>query len=97
MRVLLLLEQAMLEELAAAAEPAMGLGITDADPIHTVLEHKLESLDALCYLDSRPSLQFVHVLPTDIAASGWRLDSGAPPRARCRSTAPVRHHLTSLE
>jgi len=75
----------MLEELAAAVEPAMGLGITDADTIHAVLEHKLESPDALCYLDSRPHLQFVHVLPTDITASGWRLDSGTPPRARRRS------------
>ena len=76
-RVLLLLEKATLEELAAAVEYAMSLGIADADTIRVVLEHKRESPVALFCLDSRPHLKLVHVPPTDIVAYASLLDSEA--------------------
>lgn len=67
-RVLLLLEKASLEELAAAVEYATSLGIADADTIRVILEHRRESPVALFCLDSRPHLKLVHVPSTDIAA-----------------------------
>ena len=67
-RVLLLLEKASLEELSAAVEYAMGLGIADADTIRVIVEHQRESPVALFCLDSRPHLKLVHVPPTDITA-----------------------------
>lgn len=76
-RVLLLLEKATLDELAAAVEYAMSLGIADADTIRVVLEHKRESPVALFCLDSRPHLKLVHVPPTDIAAYASLLHSEA--------------------
>jgi transposase len=76
-RVLLLLEKATLDELAAAVEYAMSLGIADADTIRVVLEHKRESPVALFCLDSRPHLKLVHVPPTDIAAYAALLHSEA--------------------
>ena len=76
-RVLLLLEKATLDELAAAVEYAMSLGIADADTIRVVLEHKRESPVALFCLDSRPHLKLVHVPPTDIVAYASLLDSEA--------------------
>jgi transposase len=76
-RVLLLLEKATLDELAAAVEYAMSLGIADADTIRVVLEHKRESPVALFCLDSRPHLKLVHVPPTAIVAYASLLDSEA--------------------
>jgi hypothetical protein len=76
-RVLLLLEKATLEELSAAVEYAMNLGIADADTIRVILEHRRESPVALFCLDSRPHLKLVHVPPTDIAAYASLLDSEA--------------------
>jgi hypothetical protein len=67
-QVLLLLEKARLEELSAAVEYAMGLGIADADTIRVIVEHRRESPVALFCLDSRPHLKLVHVPPTDITA-----------------------------
>ena len=67
-RVLLLLEKASLEELSAAVEYAMGLGIADADTIRVIVEHRRESPVALFCLDSRPHLKLVHVPPTNITA-----------------------------
>jgi len=67
-RVLLLLEKASLEELAAAVEYATSLGIADADTIRVILEHRRESPVALFCLDSRPHLKLVHVPSTDITA-----------------------------
>jgi hypothetical protein len=76
-RVLLLLEKATLEELSAAVEYAMNLGIADADTIRVILEHRRESPVALFCLDSRPHLKLVYVPPTDIAAYASLLDSEA--------------------
>ena len=67
-RVLLLLEKASLEELAAAVEYATSLGIADADTIRVILEHRRESPVALFCLDSRPHLKLMHVPSTDITA-----------------------------
>ena len=44
----------------------MGLGITDADTIRVIVEHRRESAVALFCLDSRPHLKLVHAPPTDI-------------------------------
>jgi transposase len=75
--VLLLLKKATLNELAAAVEYALSLGIADADTIRVLLEHKRESPVALFCLDSRPHLKLVHVPPTDIAAYASLLHSEA--------------------
>ncbi|MBM4021876.1 MAG: hypothetical protein FJ284_06510 [Planctomycetes bacterium] len=67
-RELLLLEKTSLEERSAAVEYAMGFGITDADMIRVIVEHRREPPVALFCLGSRPHLKLVHVPPTDITA-----------------------------
>jgi transposase len=67
-RVLRLLEQASLPQLADAVEYALDLDITDADSIRVILEHRREQPVPLFSLDGRPHLKGVHVEPTDVTA-----------------------------
>jgi transposase len=66
-RVLLLLEMFSLDELQAAVEYALDIGIHDADSIRMVLEHRREEPTALFSLDGRPQLKLVHVQQTDVS------------------------------
>lgn len=76
-RVLILFEQASLEESAAAVDYAPSLGIADANTIRVILGHRRESPVALFCLDSRPHRKLVHVPPTDIAAYASLLEPEA--------------------
>lgn len=67
-RVLLLLEMFSLDELQAAVEYALDIGIHDADSIRMVLEHRREEPTALFALDGRPQLKLVHVQQTNVSA-----------------------------
>ena len=65
-RVLRLLEHSTLGQLADAVDYALDIGITDADSIRVILEHRRESPVALFSLDGRPHLKAVHVDVTDV-------------------------------
>jgi transposase len=65
-RVLRLLEHSSLGQLADAVDYALDIGITDADSIRVILEHRRESPVALFSLDGRPHLKAVHVDATDV-------------------------------
>lgn len=67
-RVLLLLETYLLDELQAAVEYALDIGIHDADSIRMILEHRREEPVTLFSLDGRPQLKLVHVQQTNVAA-----------------------------
>jgi transposase len=64
-RVLRLLEQATISQLADAVEYALDIDITDADSIRVILQHRRESSIALFSLDGRPHLKMVSVESTD--------------------------------
>ena len=64
-RVLRLLEQASVGELADAVDYALDIDITDADSVRVILEHRRESPVALFSLDGRPHLKAVHVDSTN--------------------------------
>ena len=67
-RVLRLLETASIAELADAVDYALDIGISDADSIRVILEHRRESPVGLFSLDGRPHLKTVHVETTDPAS-----------------------------
>jgi hypothetical protein len=67
-KVLRLLEQADLPELAGAVGYALGLGTPDADSVRLILEHRREPPVTLFRLDGRPHLQWVSVAPPDLSA-----------------------------
>jgi transposase len=67
-KVLRLLEQADLPELAGAVGYALGLGTPDADSVRLILEHRREQPVTLFRLDGRPHLQWVSVAPPDLSA-----------------------------
>jgi transposase len=77
-RVLRLLETASITELADAVDYALDIGITDADSIRVILEHRRESPVGLFSLDGHPHLKTVHVETTDPASyrSLLTLDAG---------------------
>lgn len=75
-RVLRLLENATVAQLADAVEYALDLDITDADSIRVILEHRRESPVSLFSLDGRPHLKAVHVESTDPAVYGSLLVVG---------------------
>ena len=66
-RVLRLLENATVAQLADAVDYALDIDITDADSIRVILEHRRESPVALFSLDGRPHLKAVRVDATDPA------------------------------
>jgi hypothetical protein len=67
-RVLRLLESCSLAQLTAAVEYALDIGVTDADAIRLVLEHRREAPVALFSLDGRPHLRTVEVARADLSA-----------------------------
>ena len=69
-RVLRLLEQATIGELADAIDYALDIDITDAESIRVILEHRRESPVSLFSLDGRPHLKAVHVESTDPGVYG---------------------------
>jgi transposase len=76
-RVLRLLEQASIRELAAAVDYALDIDITDADSIRVILEHRREELTPLFSLDGRPHLKSVHVETTNVSTYGTLME-GSP-------------------
>jgi transposase len=75
-RVLRLLEQVTVGELAGAVDYALGIDITDADSIRVILEHRRESPVALFSLDGRPHLKAVHVDSTKLESYQSLLATG---------------------
>jgi transposase len=67
-KVLRLLENASLPQLAAAVEHALAIGATDADAIRLILEHRRQAPVALFCLDGRPHLKAVRVPAVDLGA-----------------------------
>jgi transposase len=67
-RVLRLLESCSLAQLTAAVEYALDIGVTDADAIRLVLEHRREAPVPLFSLAGRPHLRMVEVPRTDLSA-----------------------------
>lgn len=67
-RVLLLLEQANIPELASAIEYALDIDVVDADSVRVILEHRRDEPVGLFSLDGRPHLKGVTVEPTDVSA-----------------------------
>lgn len=67
-RVLRLLEQATIPELADAVDYALDIDITDADSIRVILQYRRESPVAMFSLDGRPHLKVVNVDVTDPTA-----------------------------
>ena len=64
-RVLRLLEQCSVSELAGAVDYGLDIDITDADSIRVILEHRRESPVGLFSLDGRPHLKAVRVDATN--------------------------------
>jgi transposase len=75
-RVLRLLENATVGELAGAVDYALDIDITDAESIRVILEHRRESPVSLFSLDGRPHLKAVHVESTDPGVYGSLLRAG---------------------
>jgi transposase len=75
-RVLRLLENASIGELADAVDYALDIDITDAESIRVILEHRRESPVSLFSLDGRPHLKAVHVESTDPTVYGSLLAIG---------------------
>ena len=69
-RVLRLLEQSSLRELAAAVDYALDIDITDADSVRVILEHRREEPIPLFSLDGRPHLKSVNVESTNVSTYG---------------------------
>jgi transposase len=67
-KVLRLLERASPEELTRAVQRALELGITDADAVRLILEHRRERPPGLFSLDGRPHLKLVAVPMPDLGA-----------------------------
>jgi hypothetical protein len=67
-RVLRLLENVSLPQLADAVEYALDIGIHDADAIRVIVEHRRETPVPLFSLDGRPHLKLIDVGRTDVAA-----------------------------
>lgn len=75
-RVLRLLERFELEQLKAAVEYALDIGVIDADAIGVIAEHRREGPVALFSLAGRPHLRMVAVEITNVAAYGDLLTEG---------------------
>jgi hypothetical protein len=69
-RVLRLLENATIGQLADAVDYALDIDITDAESIRVILEHRRESPVSLFSLDGRPHLKAVHVESTNPSVYG---------------------------
>ena len=67
-RVLRLLERFSLDEVASGVEYALDIGLSDADSIRSVVEHRADSPIRLFSLEGRPHLACVHVETTPVAA-----------------------------
>ena len=67
-RVLRLLERFSLKEVTAGVEYALGIDLSDADSIRSVVEHRADGPVRLFSLDGRPHLACVHVETTPVAA-----------------------------
>lgn len=67
-RVLRLLERFSLEEVAAGVEYSLDIGLSDADSIRSVVEHRADGPVRLFSLDGRPHLACVRVETTPVAA-----------------------------
>ena len=67
-RVLRLLERFSLEEVTAGVEYALDIGLSDADSIRSVVEHRADGPVRLFSLDGRPHLACVRVETTPVAA-----------------------------
>jgi len=67
-RVLRLLERFSLDEVTSGVEYALDIGLSDADSIRSVVEHRADSPVRLFSLDGRPHLACVHVEMTPVAA-----------------------------
>lgn len=67
-RVLRLLENVSLPQLADAVDYALDIGIHDADAIRVIVEHRRETPVPLFSLDGRPHLKLIDVGRTDVAA-----------------------------
>jgi len=66
-QVLRLLEQASLDELAAAVSQTLAIGATTADAVRVLLEHRREAPVPLFRLDGRPHLAGVSVPRPDLS------------------------------
>jgi len=77
-RTLRLLESCSLTQLTEAVEYALDIGVSDADAIRLVLEHRREAPVALFSLDGRPHLRTVEVATTDLSAYQALLAEVAP-------------------
>ncbi|MEI7761558.1 MAG: IS21 family transposase [Thermoleophilia bacterium] len=67
-RVLRLLERFSLEEVAAGVEYSLDIGLSDADSIRSVVEHRADGPVRLFSLDGRPHLACVRVETTPVVA-----------------------------
>ncbi len=67
-RVLRLLERFSLEEVAAGVEYSLDIGLSDAESIRSVVEHRADGPVRLFSLDGRPHLACVRVETTPVAA-----------------------------
>jgi transposase len=67
-RVLRLLERFSLDEVASGVEYALDIGLSDADSIRSVVEHRADGPVRLFSLDGRPHLACVHVETTPVVA-----------------------------
>ena len=67
-RVLRLLERFSLDEVASGVEYALDIGLSDADSVRSVVEHRADSPIRLFSLEGRPHLACVHVETTPVAA-----------------------------
>lgn len=67
-RVLRLLERFTVEEVASGVDYALDIGLSDADSIRSVVEHRADSPIPLFSLEGRPHLACVHVETTPVSA-----------------------------
>jgi hypothetical protein len=67
-KVLRLLENATLAELADAVDQALKIGATGSDAIGCILAHRAEQPVGLFALDGHPHLRAVSVEPPDLTA-----------------------------
>lgn len=78
-RVLRLLETYSLGQLTDAVAYALDRGVSDADSIRVILDHRADHPVRLFVLDGRPQLAGVRVEPTDVAAYRTLLGTGGTP------------------
>ena len=85
-RVLRLLEQFSLPQVADAVGYALDIDVIDPDSIRVILDHRADPPVELFTLDGRPHLRAVQVAPTDVSAYGALLgEVGRCPRPTPRA------------